>query len=80
MLGELPDFICSSHVLMEIFREKCKEIKRELFMLGQVPVLMHSPKVWEHPWAHTLKCPSLKKMHSYVKLTYNILHTPAIYF
>jgi len=34
---------------MQIFWEKCEEIKRELFILGQVPVLVHSPKVWEHP-------------------------------
>jgi hypothetical protein len=46
-------------------REKSEEIKRELFTHGEVPVLVYSPQVWEHPRAHTLRCPSLKRMHSY---------------
>jgi hypothetical protein len=29
--------------------ERSKEIKRELLMEGEVPVLVHSPEVWEHP-------------------------------
>ncbi len=38
--------------------EKSEEIKRELFGEGEVPVLMHSPEVWEHRQAHILGCPS----------------------
>jgi len=31
-------------------RERSEEIKRELFVEGEVPVLVHSPsEVWEHP-------------------------------
>jgi hypothetical protein len=47
--------------------EKSEEIKRELFAEGEeVPVLMHSPEVWEHRQAHILGCPSPhERMHSY---------------
>jgi len=34
--------------------EKC-ENKKELFMSREIPVLVHSPEVCEHPWAHTLE-------------------------
>jgi len=32
---------------------------------------MCSPEVWEHLQAHTLECPSLKRMHSHKNLPYN---------
>ncbi len=77
MPGELlPKFICS-HVPMQIFLlyevEKSEEIKRELFPLRGVPILVHSPEVWErNPQSHTLGCPSLRRTHSYRNLPYNI--------
>jgi len=30
-------------------RARREEIKRELFIEGEVPMLMCSPEVWEHP-------------------------------
>jgi hypothetical protein len=49
MPGELAQFLCS-HVPMEIFlflpnEKEAKEIKRELFIKGEVPILVHSPEV-----------------------------------
>jgi maltose-binding protein MalE len=49
-------------------QDKSDEIKRELFTQGEVPVLVYSPQVWEHPETHTLRCPSLKRMHLYKNL------------
>jgi hypothetical protein len=46
--------------------ERSKEIKIELFTKGEVPILMHSLEVWEHPRVHTLK-----RMHSDGNLPYN---------
>jgi hypothetical protein len=50
---------------MEIFlfydMRKKGGIKRELLTQGEVPGLMHSPEVWEHPRAQALKCPSLRR-------------------
>jgi hypothetical protein len=34
---------------------------------GEVPILMHSPEVWEHPWAHALRCPSLPQENSLIQ-------------
>jgi hypothetical protein len=34
--------------------ERREEIERELFMEGEVPVLVHSLEVWEHPRPHAL--------------------------
>jgi hypothetical protein len=53
MSKELPQlymFPCNFILLMK--REKSKEIKGELFREGKVPVLVRSPEVWEHLWAH----------------------------
>jgi hypothetical protein len=33
---------------------------------------MRSPEVREHSRAHTLKCPSLRRMHKYRNLPYNV--------
>jgi hypothetical protein len=51
--GSSPNLICS-HVPMFPWKyffsvkwERSKEIKRELFAQREVPVLMHSPEVWE---------------------------------
>jgi hypothetical protein len=46
--GSLLNFC--SHVPMEIFlflpnEKEAKEIKRELFIKGEVPILVHSPEV-----------------------------------
>jgi hypothetical protein len=38
-----------------------KRVKRELFTQVEVPVLVCSREVWEHPWAHALKFPSLRR-------------------
>jgi hypothetical protein len=54
--------------------ERSKETKRELFMEGEAPTLMHSPEVWEHPWAHALRCPSLRGTHSYRNLLLPLQH------
>jgi hypothetical protein len=35
-------------------------------------VLVHSLEFWEHPWAHALECPSLRRMHSNGNLPYNL--------
>jgi hypothetical protein len=51
--------------------ERSEEIKSELFTQGEVPVLMHSPKVWEHPWDHALGCPYLRRTQLYWNLPYN---------
>ncbi len=53
-------------------QERREEIKRELFMQGEVLVPMHSPKVWEHSGACTLGCPFLRKTHSNENLPYNL--------
>jgi hypothetical protein len=37
--------------------------KNRVVYVMEVPVLVRSPEVWEHPWAHALKCPSLMRMH-----------------
>jgi hypothetical protein len=42
-----------------------KRVKRELFTQGEVPVLVCSPEVWEHPWAHALKFPSRRNLRYY---------------
>jgi len=36
-----------------------------------IPVLMYSPEVQEHPWAHALGCPSLGRTYSCENLPYN---------
>jgi hypothetical protein len=38
--------------------------KRVVYEGREVPVLVHSPQVWEHPWAHDLGCPFLRRRHS----------------
>ncbi len=59
MLGELPIPIFPWKYFFFYEMEKSEEIKRELFAEGEeVPVLMHSPEVWEHRQAHILGCPS----------------------
>jgi len=47
--------------------KRSEEIKRELFIQGEVPVLVHSPsEVWEHPRGHHARgCPFLWRMHFY---------------
>jgi hypothetical protein len=45
--------------------------KRRVYVQRDIPVLMGSPKVWEHPWAHALKWPSLRRTHSYKNLPFN---------
>jgi hypothetical protein len=52
-----------------------KRVKWELFTQGEVPVLVCSPDIWEHPWAHALKFASLKRRHSNTNLLhyYNII-------
>jgi len=42
-------------------RSNNKRVKRELFTQGEVRVLVCSHEVWEHPWAHALKFPSLRR-------------------
>jgi len=37
----------------------------------KVPLLMGSPELWEHPWAHTLGCSCLKRTRLYRNLPYN---------
>jgi hypothetical protein len=36
----------------------------------EIPVLLDSPEVQEHSWAHGLR-PSLRRTHSYRNLPYN---------
>ncbi len=42
--------------------ERREEMKRELFVCGGGGVLVHM-RFWEHPRAHVLECPSLRRMH-----------------
>jgi len=61
---------------MEIFgfyemRKKGGNKKRVVYVKG-VPILVRSSEVWEHPRAHTLECPSLRRTHSYGNLPYNL--------
>jgi len=37
----------------------------------KVPLLMGSPELWEHPWAHTLGWSCLKRTRLYRNLPYN---------
>jgi hypothetical protein len=51
MPKELPQFYMFPwKYFFSLKHERSEEIKRELFMQGEVPILMHSPEVWEHPW------------------------------
>jgi hypothetical protein len=50
-------------------QERGQEIRRESF---RVPMLMGSPEVQEQPRAHTLRCPSHRRIHSYMDLPYKL--------
>ncbi len=51
-------------------RERSQAIKRELFAKGEVPILVCSPEVWEHPPVHAIRWPSLRRTHLYKDLPY----------
>jgi hypothetical protein len=41
-----------------------------LFAKGEVPILVCSPEVWEHPPVHAIRWPSLRRTHLYKDLPY----------
>jgi hypothetical protein len=45
--------------------------KRRVYVQRDIPVLVGSPKVWEHPGVHALKWPFLRRTHSYKNLPFN---------
>jgi hypothetical protein len=62
---------------MQIFlfyktEKKVRKQTKELFMEGEVLVLMHSPKVREYTRAHALGCPTLTRTHSYGKIPWQL--------
>jgi hypothetical protein len=74
MSGDLPPII---YIPMEIFlfyslRKKGENKRRQLIAKGEDPVLVCSPEFWEHPRAHALECPSLRRMHLYGNLLYKL--------
>jgi len=65
--GSSPNFICS-HVPMEIFlsyemRKKGGNEKRVVYIGGRFLYSCVLLRFWEHPGAHALECPSLRRTH-----------------
>jgi len=76
MLGQLPKlymFPCSHRNIFFDERGKNQGNKKIVGYVrrGSSTLALHSPEVWEHPRAHALECPSLRRTHSYENLLYN---------
>jgi len=60
-------------------RKEAGNKERVCLWKGRFPLLVRSPPdVWEHPWTHTLRCPSLKRTHLYRYLPNNKTHSSSM--
>jgi hypothetical protein len=75
MPKELPQFYMFPHSHGNISflpnEKKVRKYKESCLSKGR---FMCSPEVQEHPQAHTLECPSLRRTHSYKNLPYKLSH------